>query len=222
MCDEIDFKFPFSPYKVQHDFMKSLYSILENKQIGILESPTGTGKTLSLLCGSLKWLEDHENGKQHNLNLKILELNQSIVKLEDESKVSKDWMEIQYNTKKLRKDQEELKCIMKKHNEYEEALRQIKEKKNKTKRKYPVKKNTKALLEQNSACETIETTKVTDQADEFDLIEGTNSEDDTQEDITYPDEAAIYSGVKVCHIFMTIIKCYFSLAALSLSSKNSL
>lgn len=36
------FRFPFTPYKIQHDFMTALYSALENKKLGIFESPTGT------------------------------------------------------------------------------------------------------------------------------------------------------------------------------------
>jgi len=36
------FLFPFTPYGIQHDFMTTLYSALENKKLGIFESPTGT------------------------------------------------------------------------------------------------------------------------------------------------------------------------------------
>lgn len=36
------FLFPFTPYVIQHDFMTKLYSALENKKLGIFESPTGT------------------------------------------------------------------------------------------------------------------------------------------------------------------------------------
>jgi chromosome transmission fidelity protein 1 len=36
------FLFPFTPYENQHDFMTTLYSALEDKKIGIFESPTGT------------------------------------------------------------------------------------------------------------------------------------------------------------------------------------
>jgi len=36
------FSFPFTPYGIQHDFMTTLYSALENKKLGIFESPTGT------------------------------------------------------------------------------------------------------------------------------------------------------------------------------------
>lgn len=37
-----NFSFPFKPYKIQHDFMSNLYKAIENKKLGIFESPTGT------------------------------------------------------------------------------------------------------------------------------------------------------------------------------------
>ncbi|XP_036029593.1 ATP-dependent DNA helicase DDX11 [Onychomys torridus] len=56
----IHFPFPFPPYPIQKDFMAELYKVLEAGKIGIFESPTGTGKSLSLLCGALSWLRDFE------------------------------------------------------------------------------------------------------------------------------------------------------------------
>ena len=46
------------PYSVQVDFMKHLYLVLQAGGVGLFESPTGTGKTLSLICSALQWLED--------------------------------------------------------------------------------------------------------------------------------------------------------------------
>lgn len=37
-----EFPFPFTPYKIQEDFMKQLYTALEQQMCGIFESPTGT------------------------------------------------------------------------------------------------------------------------------------------------------------------------------------
>lgn len=40
--------------------MRNLYTCIENGHLGIFESPTGTGKSLSLICAALTWLRDHE------------------------------------------------------------------------------------------------------------------------------------------------------------------
>ncbi|KAK5643901.1 hypothetical protein RI129_007746 [Pyrocoelia pectoralis] len=48
--------FPFEPYELQKDYMEKVIECLQNETNAVLESPTGTGKTLSLLCASLAWL----------------------------------------------------------------------------------------------------------------------------------------------------------------------
>ncbi|XP_077502103.1 regulator of telomere elongation helicase 1 homolog [Amblyomma americanum] len=56
--------FPHEPYDVQKKYMEKVIECLQSGVNGILESPTGTGKTLSLLCSSLAWLEDHKAAMQ--------------------------------------------------------------------------------------------------------------------------------------------------------------
>ncbi|KAH7080634.1 helicase C-terminal domain-containing protein [Paraphoma chrysanthemicola] len=55
-----DFHHPYQPYDIQQDFMNALYDCLESGKVGIFESPTGTGKSLSIICGALTWLRDHQ------------------------------------------------------------------------------------------------------------------------------------------------------------------
>ncbi|UJR25139.1 hypothetical protein I4U23_006498 [Adineta vaga] len=60
VLDGLTVLFPFEPYQCQLDYMKAVVECLTKGQNGILESPTGTGKTLSLLCASLAWLEQYK------------------------------------------------------------------------------------------------------------------------------------------------------------------
>ncbi|KAL3952462.1 hypothetical protein ACCO45_012405 [Purpureocillium lilacinum] len=60
---ELDFHHPYTPYDVQEQFMRAVYGVLDvgGGQVGILESPTGTGKSLSLICASLTWLRNYKS-----------------------------------------------------------------------------------------------------------------------------------------------------------------
>ena len=56
-----DFHHPYKPYDIQLQLMQCIYDVLsENKKIAILESPTGTGKTLSLICSTITWLRENK------------------------------------------------------------------------------------------------------------------------------------------------------------------
>lgn len=39
---KIDFHHPYTPYDIQETFMSTVYQVLEDGKVGILESPTGT------------------------------------------------------------------------------------------------------------------------------------------------------------------------------------
>lgn len=49
MSAELDFHHPYTPYAVQETFMQTVYHVLDEGKIGILESPTGT---VSVNCSS--------------------------------------------------------------------------------------------------------------------------------------------------------------------------
>ncbi|KAL9666278.1 hypothetical protein QQ045_000604 [Rhodiola kirilowii] len=51
----IDVDFPFEAYDCQIVYMEKVIQSLQDKCNALLESPTGTGKTLCLLCATLAW-----------------------------------------------------------------------------------------------------------------------------------------------------------------------
>ncbi|KAK7842696.1 regulator of telomere elongation helicase 1 like protein [Quercus suber] len=51
----IDVDFPFEAYDSQLVYMEKVIQSLQQKCNALLESPTGTGKTLCLLCATLAW-----------------------------------------------------------------------------------------------------------------------------------------------------------------------
>eukprot|EP00667_Euglena_gracilis_P033985 EG_transcript_57303 len=51
------FPFPFQPYTIQQDLMAQLYRTLSLGNVGVFESPTGTGKSLSIISAALTWLQ---------------------------------------------------------------------------------------------------------------------------------------------------------------------
>lgn len=57
----VPIKFPYEPYGVQKAYINKVLTCLNERKFGLLESPTGTGKTLSLLCASLAWLENERS-----------------------------------------------------------------------------------------------------------------------------------------------------------------
>ena len=57
IIEGIEVKFPFEPYSAQVKYMEKVIKTLNKKKThALLESPTGTGKTLSLLCATFAWL----------------------------------------------------------------------------------------------------------------------------------------------------------------------
>ena len=96
----------FRKFLAQKQMMSKIIQSLKNSQNALLESPTGSGKSLALLCSALGWLESEKEKidqmrkpyreKKEALMKKVLEiqhLDQS--KLKDQQVVSKYFSNVQ-------------------------------------------------------------------------------------------------------------------------------
>lgn len=121
------FEFPYVPYKIQEEFMRALFSVIENRKIGIFESPTGTGKTLTLMSSSLKWLNDDKISIREDLKEKISILENEIHSLEEKHKKSTNWLDGQFDTLQKRQQLNELKNQLTLMIEYDKKICELKE-----------------------------------------------------------------------------------------------
>lgn len=66
IIDGVSVMFPYQPYDCQVSYMASVIKSIRTGDFSALESPTGTGKTLSLLCASLAWLCNQRQQQREN------------------------------------------------------------------------------------------------------------------------------------------------------------
>ncbi|KAI1478483.1 DNA repair helicase [Daldinia eschscholtzii] len=157
----IDFHHPYTPYDVQEQFMNTAYEVLQRGegQVGILESPTGTGKSLSLICAALTWLRNHKRSKYET----------SIIEAAQEFKDEPDWIVDQM----LKRKREE---ILKQWEEREARLRKIRAQE----KAIEERGSKRRRLEEGSARNSKKTDNGDDDDDEWLLDEG-QDKDSSQE-----------------------------------------
>ncbi|XP_029657509.1 ATP-dependent DNA helicase DDX11-like [Octopus sinensis] len=96
------FSFPYDPYGIQINFMDDMQKCFDIGGVGIFESPTGTGKSLSLICGSLTWLTKHRK----NMAKQRDALAQEIFKREQEKQT--DWVSQHHLVSSLKRRRDEI------------------------------------------------------------------------------------------------------------------
>lgn len=113
--------------------MNALYECIEEGKIGIFESPTGTGKSLSLICGSLTWLREH----------KRKEFDESLMQHADDDDDDPEWMKEHARNERRRN-------ALQHRQDLEKRLERVREREKKVKRRYengePVTKKRKIAI----------------------------------------------------------------------------
>lgn len=96
-----EFQFPYpEAYSIQLDLMRQVFSTIEEGKVGLFESPTGTGKSLSLICAAFTWLQ--QNKQRHvKGNHGISESKNGTVSGQEEP----DWV-VQFEQERKRKQHE--------------------------------------------------------------------------------------------------------------------
>ncbi|KAI0979885.1 hypothetical protein GJ496_001927 [Pomphorhynchus laevis] len=111
------FGFPYSPYESQKYLMSEIYEGLNNRDRMIVESPTGTGKSLCLLCSTITWLFNRIDSRKKTVE--DLERAKSELSKDDQNS---DWI-TSFATKRIRlmeNDEERIQII--KAMEYEQSI----------------------------------------------------------------------------------------------------
>lgn len=122
------FNFPYKqPYAIQTQFMQALFDCLNDAKIGLFESPTGTGKSLSLICGSLTWLAHFLDTHKQDLDDKMAKLEEDMQKLDVDADKGDAWVQIHHRKKGVQAERDVIKKLMDSIVAKEERTRYLKE-----------------------------------------------------------------------------------------------
>jgi chromosome transmission fidelity protein 1 len=101
--------FPFPPYQQQSELMAALIECMESSAVGVFESPTGTGKSLSVICSAMHWLRAEEQSVLNKAKAEVVSMASSSSSSSGSKDV--DWLLdiIQKPSEKEKKRETELK-----------------------------------------------------------------------------------------------------------------
>lgn len=125
--DADQFGFPYEPYDIQKKLMQDLFQVLESGEVGIFESPTGTGKSLTLTCGALTWLAQHEKLVKEELQERVDMMEKVVKKLKKDGQEAKDWLDVQGKFKEQVLEMETLRRLKELHEKKEQQLAEMKD-----------------------------------------------------------------------------------------------
>ncbi|CRH04054.1 DNA repair helicase, putative [Plasmodium relictum] len=116
--NDIEVYFPYELYDCQYNYMLSVLNALKKRENAILESPTGTGKTLCLLCASISYLVDILEKKGN--------FSESINITESNKNTSFDFKENENSPKKVVSDFPKIIYASRTHSQLKQVIKELK------------------------------------------------------------------------------------------------
>lgn len=180
---------------------------------------TGTGKTLSLLCGTLKWLMDHEASVRSELQQTIASLEADISKEDKLNAKSSNWLDGQFDVIQMKERLSELKRQLQQLDDHDAEIVKLQQKVKSDQKQTKMRKRfgtvSNASRGNDDDDNNDEGNKEADSADDADLMlsneecendndELTNDDDDVQKNIQVTNNS-------IAHIHMILVfKQFFS------------
>lgn len=88
---------PYSPYEIQVQLMDAIYDAINgNYKVGLFESPTGTGKTLSIICAAMTWLREYKKNNAVSTKKPLLQVQLSDSEEPESSDDEPEWVKQAY------------------------------------------------------------------------------------------------------------------------------
>lgn len=89
-----DYGFPYEPYDIQRLLVQKIQDTIQRERVGVLASPTGTGKSLSVICAVCDWILKERQLQRENVLRRIQECEDNIQRYQSDTKTV-DWIKVQ-------------------------------------------------------------------------------------------------------------------------------
>lgn len=121
---EEELGFPVKPYDIQIRFARELIGTIDRGMIGVFESPTGTGKSLSIICGSLSWISAADGSRSEPPKAAaVVQGKPEEEKIEQED----DWIAATAKKREEERIKDDERMRMQRRNELRKKLHEMKE-----------------------------------------------------------------------------------------------